>query len=259
MNSRRINMSVTMQKGDKGPNVIELQKLLVQRGYVVAVDGDFGDQTYNAVRAFQSQNLDQHGQPLVVDGTVGPLTWWSLTNPKPVVVTPSAIDYTIMPMGGSPLGRLALQAAINELKAGAGEVGGNNCGPWVKKYLTPAGLGEGNSWCASFVSWCYLQASGNQKDKMPFAYCPGARALLKEFTDKGWGNAPGISYQPQPGDIVVWWREQLQGWLGHAGMVHQLKDGMLYTIEGNRSPNVQGFSYVFSRMDKLLGYGHVPG
>jgi hypothetical protein len=31
---------------------------------------------------------------------------------------------------------------------------------------------------------------------------------------------------------------------------------MLYTIEGNRSPRVQGFSYVFSRMEKLLGYGH---
>ncbi len=35
-------------------------------------------------------------------------------------------------------------------------------------------------------------------------------------------------------------------------------NGMLYTIEGNRSPRVQGFSYVLSRMDKLLGYGHVP-
>jgi hypothetical protein len=40
--------------------------------------------------------------------------------------------------------------------------------------------------------------------------------------------------------------------------VHQVADGMLYTIEGNRSPRVQGFSYVFSRMDKLLGFGHVP-
>jgi hypothetical protein len=28
-------------------------------------------------------------------------------------------------------------------------------------------------------------------------------------------------------------------------------------IERNKSPNVQGFSYVDSRMGKLLGYGHV--
>jgi hypothetical protein len=56
----------------------------------------------------------------------------------------------------------------------------------------------------------------------------------------------------------VWWREQLAGWKGHVGFVHQLRDGMLYTIEGNKSPRVQGFSYVFSRMDKLLGFGQAP-
>jgi hypothetical protein len=253
-------MASFIKKGDKGQEVRKLQKLLVERGYPVDIDGDFGPQTYRAVRAFQSQNLDQHGQPLVVDGKVGSLTWWSLTNPKSVIVTTSAVDYAIMPpkeTGGSLLGRAALAAAIGELKAGAGEVGGNNSGPWVKKYLAPVGLSEGNSWCASFVSWCYLQASGDDKDSMPFAYCPGARALLQEFKDKGMGYEPKSGYQPMPGDIVVWWREKLEGWTGHVGLVHQLKSGMLYTIEGNKSPRVQGFSYVFSRMEKLLGFGHV--
>jgi hypothetical protein len=56
---------------------------------------------------------------------------------------------------------------------------------------------------------------------------------------------------------VFWWRVQLQGWQGHVGLVYQLKDGMLYTIEGNKSPRVQGFSYVLGRMEKLLGYGHL--
>jgi hypothetical protein len=171
------------------------------------------------------------------------------------------VDFERLPPGadgGSASGRAALQAAINELRAGAGEVGGNNSGPWVIKYLQPAGLGAGNSWCASFVSWCYLQAASGDKSGMAFSYCPGARAPLTEFKDKGWAKGPQSGYSPQPGDIVVWWREKLEGWLGHVGLVYQLKDGMLYTIEGNRSPKVQGFSYVFSRMDKLLGYGHVP-
>ena len=254
-------MKFPLKQDDRGPDVSQLQRLLTERGYPVEAIGIFGPKTYQAVRAFQSQNLDQHGQPLVVDGKVGPLTWWSLTNPKPVIVTPSAVDYTLPPpseAGGSTIGRAALAGAIGELKAGAGEVGGNNSGPWVKKYISPAGLGEGNPWCASFVSWCYLQASGGNKSDMPFAYCPGARNLLQEFKDKGWAFPPNSSYQPQPGDIVVWWREKLKGWLGHVGFVHQLKDGMLYTIEGNKSPNVQGFSYVFGRMDKLLGFGHVP-
>jgi len=254
-------MTFPLKKGTQRPEVKDLQGLLVKRGYPVCIDGYFGNETYRAVRAFQSQNLDQHGQPLVVDGKVGPLTWWSLTNPKPVIVTPSAVDFTKMPpleMGGSPLGRAALKSAIGELNAGACEENGNNRGRWVKKYLAPVGLPEGNSWCASFVSWCYLQACGGNRSAMSFAYCPGARALLQEFKDKGLGYSPNSGYEPKPGDIVVWWREKFEGWLGHVGLVHQLKDGMLYTIEGNKSPCVQGFSYVLSRMDKLLGYGHVP-
>ncbi len=254
-------MPMTLKKGNKGPEVEELQKLLRARGYAVGADGDFGTKTYQAVRAFQTQNLDQHGQPLVVDGTVGALTWWSLTHAKPTVQPVSAVDFTQLPpaeAGGSQLGRAALAVAIGELKAGASEIGGNNRGPFVKKYLQPAGLQEGESWCASFVSWCFLQSSGGDSKRMPFRYCPGARALLSQFKKKGWASEPGSGYQPSPGDLVFWWRVQLTGWQGHVGLVHQLQDGMLYTIEGNRSPSVQGFSSVFTRMDKLLGFGHAP-
>ena len=254
-------MPTTLKKGSRGPEVSELQRLLVERGYPVDIDGDFGTPTYQAVRAFQSQNLDQHGQPLAVDGKVGPLTWWSLTHPKPAVQPISAVDYTQMPpqeMGGSSLGRAGLSAAIAELQAGAGEIGGNNSGPFVEKYLKPAGLVPPEPWCASFVSWCFLQGSGEDSAHMPFRYCPGARALLAKFQEQGWAFKPEVGYQPVPGDLVFWWRVQLSGWQGHVGLVHQVKEGMLYTIEGNKSPRVQGFSYVFSRMDKLLGFGHTP-
>lgn len=82
---------------------------------------------------------------------------------------------------------------------------------------------------------------------------PEFKDLLQEFKAKGWSYATNSGHQPQPGDIVVWCHS---GW-GHVGLVHQLKDGMLYTIEENKSPKVQGFSYVFSRMEKLLGFGQV--
>jgi hypothetical protein len=248
-----------LRKGDQGASVRQLQQLLVERGYAADINATFDTRTWQALRAYQVQNLDQHGQPLVVDGMAGPLTWWSLQHPKPSLQPPAAVDYTALPAsGGSRIGRAALAAAIGELKAHAGEIGGNNCGPFVRKYLAPAGVTEGNSWCASLVSWCFLQAVGDNRKDMPFAYCPGARGLLAEFKRNGWSSAPGSGYVPVPGDIVVWWRVSLQGWLGHVGLVHSVQDGMLYTIEGNRSPNVQGFSYVLSRMDKLLGFGHVP-
>lgn len=252
-------MMKTLRKGDQGSQVRQLQKLLLQHGYAVDLNSTFDASTRRVLRAFQAQNLDQHGQPLVVDGVAGPLTWWSLENPKPFIKPPVAVDYTSMPVrGGSPRGRAALAVAISELKANAREIGGNNRGAFVRKYLAPAGLDEGNSWCASFVSWCFLQTVGGDKSAMPFAYTPSARRLLSEFKQLGWASAPGSDYRPQPGDVVVWWRVSLAGWQGHTGLVHSVQDGMLYTIEGNRSPRVQGFSYVLSRVDKLLGYGHVP-
>jgi hypothetical protein len=102
--------------------------------------------TVRPVRAFQAQNLDQHGQPLVVDDAVGPLSQWSIEHPKPFIATASAVDYTVMPAsGGSRIGRAALAAAIGEINQDAREIGGNNRGPFVRKYFAPAGLGTGNS------------------------------------------------------------------------------------------------------------------
>ncbi|HEU5453063.1 MAG TPA: peptidoglycan-binding protein [Terriglobales bacterium] len=249
-----------LKRGDKSAAVRQLQQLLTQRGYLLDPDGKFAGKTFQAVRAFQASHVDAEGHPLVVDGKVGPLTWWALTHPSANAAPSAVVDFVQMPppeAGGSRLGRAALQAAIGELKAGAGEVGGNNSGPFVLKYLQPAGMPEGEAWCASFASWCYLQAAGTRTN-MPFAYCPGARKLLQEFKDKGWAHAPGDSYQPLPGDLVFWWRVRADGWQGHVGFVYQLLDGRLYTVEGNKTPNVQGFSYVFTRMSQLLGYGHVP-
>jgi hypothetical protein len=225
----------------------------------VAVDGDFGRKTWEAVRAFQAQNLDAHGQPLVVDGKVGPLTWWSLTHPRPEPAV-GPIDFARMPSksaGGGALARKALSHAIAELNRGAGERGGNNRGPDVRRYLAPAGLSEPNNWCAAFVSWCYLQACNGAQERMPFDYTAGARALLNQFRRKAQAHLPGVDYAPMPGDVVVWWRVKADGWQGHAGLVHQVRDGRLYTIEGNHSSRVAGFDYVLGRVDKLLGFGHI--
>lgn len=253
-------MARLLKKGDQGPEVKEVQTLLMEKGYLTdeEINGVFDNETLRAVRLFQSQNLDQNRQPLVVDSKVGELTWWSLHHPKPIIQTHSAIDFLQMPpasMGGSEPGRAALAAAIGELKAGAQEIGCNNCGPFVKKYLNGlAPEGKNGLWCAGFVSFCFSQIPSG----MPFTYTVGARDVLRQFKSKGWAQPPNSGYSPKPGDAMVWWRESLPSGNGHVGLVHQLSNGFLYTIEGNKSPSVQGFSYVFSRMNKLLGFGHVP-
>jgi peptidoglycan hydrolase-like protein with peptidoglycan-binding domain len=65
----------TLQKGSNGQDVVNLQQMLIARGYNCGssgADGDFGNGTYNAVTAFQTD------QKLVVDGIVGPTTWTAL-------------------------------------------------------------------------------------------------------------------------------------------------------------------------------------
>lgn len=49
-----------------------MQQLLVDRGYLIAVDGVFGNGTYTALRKYQ----EEHN--LTVDGICGPKTWNSL-------------------------------------------------------------------------------------------------------------------------------------------------------------------------------------
>lgn len=65
----------TLRKGDKGADVANVQKLLMQAGYALpkyGADGDFGNECLNAVKAFQRDNK------LTVDGIVGAKTWKAL-------------------------------------------------------------------------------------------------------------------------------------------------------------------------------------
>ena len=65
----------TLRKGDKGKDVANLQKLLLQAGYSLpkyGADGDFGDECLTAVKAFQKD------KKLTVDGIVGAKTWAAL-------------------------------------------------------------------------------------------------------------------------------------------------------------------------------------
>ena len=248
-----------LKKGHSGPAIRELQNILRELDYDIPVTGIFDTATVNAIRNFQSRHLDKHNAPLEVDGKVGDLTFWALTHPRNKVKT-GAIEFGIMPgaaAGGSATGRAALEVAIKELNAGTGEEGGNNLGRWVKKYLKPAGLPEGNSWCAGFVSWCFLQAVGGELRNMPFKYSAGARNIFNQLKQKGYVYDATVS-QPCAGDIVTWWRVSTTSGFGHIGIVHHFSDGFLYTIEGNKAANVAGFSYVKTRMNKLLGYARVP-
>lgn len=249
-------MPRTIRSGDHGPDVTTLKGLLSTHGFEVTESDQCDSETVRAVRAFQYAHVDVMGNPLKPDGVAGPLTWWSLTHPASEADPQGIVDFTVMPStaGSTMAGMRALRRAIEELNAGAGEVGGNNRGAWVEKYLAPIQVTGAAPWCAAFVSWCYHD--GNQLS-VPFRYTPGAREMMNEFKARHWMVDTRTGTEPAPGDVVFYWRGAPDGWQGHAGLVYQVAFGYLFTIEGNRTSMVQGFRQVYSRVDKLLGFGHV--
>ena len=83
-------MKPTIRKGSTGPYVVECQNDLLQLGYDIGpagADGKFGAKTQAAVKEFQKDHTDQNGNPLKVDGVIGPSTWWALdqVSPEPMI------------------------------------------------------------------------------------------------------------------------------------------------------------------------------
>jgi hypothetical protein len=140
------------------------------------------------------------------------------------------------------------------MRAGAREIGGNNRGPFVAKYLGPSGLKPPQPWCAAFVSWCLLRAT--RKLELPDQpYFISAREMFN------WARASGfLADQPKPGDLVFFSRGGLFSWKGHCGIVAAVSASKMAVIEGNRGTRVQQFGYFLPETRNILGFASViPG
>lgn len=182
------------------------------------------------------------------------------------------INVTWMPgieYGGTIPGRLALQKAINEANAGAGETDGNNKSERIFEYWGDlVHTFYGSSWCAAFTSWAFLEADGFRA----FPQFPMALNIRNYFRNMKWlyfDSKQGSSQytgavKPEPGDVVIFDRGEINDALAHVGIVHHAHNGSLITIEGNHHRSgetlakVQGFEYDLDAMPRLLAFGRVP-
>ena len=146
------------------------------------------------------------------------------------------------------LSETAVSIARSEIKKGAQEVGGNNRGPFVAKYLQPSGLRPPQPWCAAFMSWCLLSAS-KKLGLTPLPYFVSAREMFN------WAKASGyIVDEPIAGCLVFFSRGGLFSWKGHCGIVDSISRSKLVIIEANRGPRVQKFTYKRGEIRNLLGF-----
>ncbi len=94
----------TLQRGNRGTAVIELQEKLLSLGYNPGpVDGIFGGQTDTAVRNFQRDN------GLIPDGIVGPKTWAMLSKVAPEP-EPGVQKYRVQ--HGDTLAKIAIKFGV---------------------------------------------------------------------------------------------------------------------------------------------------
>jgi len=124
--------------------------------------------------------------------------------------------------------RKAMEIALSQV--GVREVGGNNRGPDVEKYLASVGLGPGYAWCAAFVVWCYREATLRTS---------GGIALPLRRTAKVsrlWQHAPDRwkSAEPSIGAVYIHLEDpEDPDSEGHTGIVTSFTDRSLMCVEGN--------------------------
>lgn len=175
------------------------------------------------------------------------------------------------PLYPGGLGLAAFDVAASEL--GAGEEGSNNMGPELDRFRSCDGTGKGltkGSWCASFVSYCYMVAAVKKAIALPFTTSRGAKRLVNNIIKAG-ERVPctrmsvhedqllqwikdHMHEHPMRGDVICWDRG---GWKGHVGIVddYRVDTDELWTIEGNRGEfpaKVGRFRYTSRQWRKKL-------
>ena len=145
-----------------------------------------------------------------------------------------------------PYGRLIPTGGSGDLVEVALSQEGNSGGEIYWRWY---GYDEYQPWCACFVSWCADQCGYIDAGIIPkFAKCSvGA----KWFQERGQFESAG--YTPKTGDLIFFeWGDG--GNLDHVGIVVNVENGFVNTIEGNSSNKVQRGRYIIGD-SRIYGYG----
>ena len=133
-----------------------------------------------------------------------------------------------------------LKIAFNEL--GTEEIVGTENNPQVLKYAKEAGIqgitNDEIAWCSTFVNWVAWKA-GLQ--------------ISGKANARSWLNVGSKVSSPEPGDVVVFWRESPESWKGHVGFFLGVSPDLkrVYCLGGNQGNRVSVSAY---RMETVLSF-----
>lgn len=107
------------------------------------------------------------------------------------------------------------------------------------------------AWCAAFVSWCLRQAGAGDSAGGSFASCTLWVERLREL---GQYATRASGYTPKRGDLIFFRSAGVSRASDHVGIVRYVKNGRVYTVEGNASNRVSARDYALSDT-YIVGYG----
>ncbi len=215
-----LTLERTLKPRDQGQQVRLVQEWLCLRGLGVRIDSDFGPATEFAVRQFQGK------AGLPPSGSVDVPTYEALTQPMRSVLQPAAAS-------GSDLGKLVVALALQHRKEIPREIGGQNCGPWVRLYMKGR-EGDAFPWCAGFVSFVLETACKQLGRNLPIDTSFSCDLLATSARSKRRFIPGGTNANVQqlgPGAIFLVRRTD-SDWT-HTGIVTDFGPGVFLTVEGN--------------------------
>ena len=106
---------------------------------------------------------------------------------------------------------------------------------------------QGAAWCDMFVDWCFIQTFGKENAKKML----GGWSAYTSTSANFYKNAGRFFKSPSIGDQIFFKNSER---INHTGIVVNVSDTTVYTIEGNSSNMVQKRLYLKSDT-KIAGYG----
>ena len=145
----------------------------------------------------------------------------------------------------------ASNASLDDPQANAG---GSN---WTKyaRDLATAGYYNGNkngyAWCDVFVDWCFFKAYGAVEGQR--IQCQtGDLGAACIYSAQYYMMQGRYDKNPKPGDQVFF---NVNGQIGHTGIVVAVTGNSVDVVEGNSSDRVQKLTYD-RNSSRIAGYGH---
>ncbi len=121
---------------------------------------------------------------------------------------------------------------------GVKEVKGVKDHPQIINYFTSMGFEKSKfkdetAWCSAFANWV-AQEAGYERSK--------------KLTARSWLAIGASTKTPQPGDVVVLWREDPNSWKGHVGFLVKESRRYVYLLGGNQGNSVSIKAYPKNRI-----------